>query len=878
MLALSLSVVASLLYAASAQLPTLPIAPSLTGWAQAGSAACGKAYCGDIRAVLSLTPSDISGNAATVQVFWRRRDPNPQNKSLIVTDASGAALTVTAAAIASDCGVVTFSRAGLSPGTYYLYYLPFNQGSGGAWLTFNWQGCSDTSADESNICVQGRRLAGGDMCAAATAAAAPVVRLETRNAFNSFTDMELLATAGEAGATAAALAALPAPAPWVGVFPETRDRPVRVFDPLLTPGRPIIPSRWALGGGGPQPTATPSLTVTGAPGEWVAVQLGLWAYAGPVANVSYSATPFGALPASAFTVINLEGSDVYGIPFVNPAYALGAGAVGSLWCGLLLPPSAAPGDYAGTVTLTSPGRPGIAVRLTFTVLPGVAPVPFGGAGNLTAFTRLPWLNSQRGLEDTVPQPFVAMNAGPGGGGAAFSVASLNKVIEVGPNGLPMAITSTYKRVRKGVPSPVQHSVLQAPVEFTLLDAAGAPPTGPPAITSPAALYSTSNSSLKWGAQWALAFASGARAVLSGNFSFDFTSYLNAAITITNPSATAPLALGDVQLTVAMPPSMAAYIVGMDNGGAQGREYVDRQWRWTPTTGANKLWWGRPEAGLLLNLKGEGIEWDSPMFGADYPVVPFLPPTWAGVAQASGAYGVNVTSGTAVAFSGPRTLAPGESVRFLFDLALTPSKPQDWTRHWATRTRQLGYDVPYASPQAVAAMGVTVVTLHQGTPGIVNGSLINPWINYPFGSDVTPLLTNFTAQANALGVAVKFYYTIRELSARAAEMFALFAMQGEILVDQNPYTIVQPGYGHQWDNHGGAAYLHQHYGSHYGACWQQAESNGEVDPSMCSRGVSRLFNFYVEGLYWSFMQPPYINGIYCASALACPLPLSPPLAP
>jgi hypothetical protein len=88
------------------------------------------------------------------------------------------------------------------------------------------------------------------------------------------------------------------------------------------------------------------------------------------------------------------------------------------------------------------------------------------------------------------------------------------------------------------------------------------------------------------------------------------------------------------------------------------------------------------------------------------------------------YGVNLTAGTAVAFSGPRTLAPGESVVFRFDLAITPSKPQDWTRHWATRTRQLGYDVPYASPQAVSDMGVTVVTLHQGTPGIVNGSLIS----------------------------------------------------------------------------------------------------------------------------------------------------------
>ena len=111
------------------------------------------------------------------------------------------------------------------------------------------------------------------------------------------------------------------------------------------------------------------------------------------------------------------------------------------------------------------------------------------------------------------------------------------------------------------------------------------------------------------------------------------------------------------------------------------------------------------------------------------------------------------------------------------------------------------------------MGVTVVTLHQGTPGVVNGSLINPWINYPFLDDTVPLLTNYSAQANALGMGVKMYYTIRELSARAVEMFAFKAMQGEILVDEDPYTIVQPGYAHAWNTHGGAAYLHQHMVTH-----------------------------------------------------------------
>ena len=87
------------------------------------------------------------------------------------------------------------------------------------------------------------------------------------------------------------------------------------------------------------------------------------------------------------------------------------------------------------------------------------------------------------------------------------------------------------------------------------------------------------------------------------------------------------------------------------------------------------------------------------------------------------------------------------------------------------------------------------------------------------------------------------------------------MQGEIFLDQDPYIVVQPGYSHAWNAHGGSAHLHEHLVTHYAACWQQSLSNGEWDPSVCDIGVSRLFNYYVEGLWWSITQPPYINGVY-----------------
>ena len=222
---------------------------------------------------------------------------------------------------------------------------------------------------------------------------------------------------------------------------------------------------------------------------------------------------------------------------------------------------------------------------------------------------------------------------------------------------------------------------------------------------------------------------------------------------------------------------------------------------------------------------------------------------------------NIVGGNVTTPTGPRTINTNEGVHFLFDLALTPSKRVDQALHWKTRSVQVGYGTDYLTPQAVKGMGATVVTLHQGIQGIVNGSMVNPYISYPFGDDVVPLLTNYTSQANALGMATKFYYTIRELSTRATESFAFLAQQGELFLDQDPYLVVQPGYGQDWDQHGGSAYLHQHMVSHYAACWQAQLSNGEWDPSACDHGISRLFNFYLEGLWWSFSQPPYINGVY-----------------
>ena len=126
--------------------------------------------------------------------------------------------------------------------------------------------------------------------------------------------------------------------------------------------------------------------------------------------------------------------------------------------------------------------------------------------------------------------------------------------------------------------------------------------------------------------------------------------------------------------------------------------------------------------------------------ADFPVVPFVPNTWGGADALPevrlAPYGAAIShwdashvspqnnpngatasaAGVFQATSGPRTLAPAASspppLVYLFDVALTPSKQVNWTRHWHTRAIQVGYGTDYISPQDVAAQGATVVTLHQ----------------------------------------------------------------------------------------------------------------------------------------------------------------------
>ena len=160
--------------------------------------------------------------------------------------------------------------------------------------------------------------------------------------------------------------------------------------------------------------------------------------------------------------------------------------------------------------------------------------------------------------------------------------------------------------------------------------------------------------------------------------------------------------------------------------------------------------------------------------------------------------------------------------------VTPFKPIDTDAQWRTR-----FYHRYAPLDEIAAAGANVVNVHHATP-------VNPWINYPFLRPAE--MKAYVDEAHARGMKVKIYYTVRELSNRAPELWALRSLGHEVFA-------AGPGGGWSW--------LQEHVGADYIAGWFVPELE---DAALVTSGMSRWHNYYVEGLDW-LARNVGIDGLY-----------------
>jgi hypothetical protein len=272
--------------------------------------------------------------------------------------------------------------------------------------------------------------------------------------------------------------------------------------------------------------------------------------------------------------------------------------------------------------------------------------------------------------------------------------------------------------------------------------------------------------------------------------------------------------------------VAQYMMGLNLKGC--KIPVAYNWKWDVAhKNQDGAWIGTINAGLQFSLRDQ--HYTRPLntnFYLEKPLV--LPTSWGN----GGSGGINISSHAKSIvvenYSGARSMKKGDTLYYNFNLMITPFHPINTEQQWTLR-----FYHHYNNVDTIKATGATVINIHHGTP-------INPYINYPFIAHTA--MKDYIDSAHQLGLKVKIYNTVRELSNSAYEIFPLRSLGHEV---------------YSGGNGGGYSWLQEHLSNDYIAGWYVPEVK---DAAVVNSGMSRWHNYYVEGMNW-LVDNVGIDGIY-----------------
>ena len=736
---------------------------------------------GNHRVVLRV--SDAT-DAVRIRIPWRRRDQSPEAKAIIIVDAATnePVTHIARFEIGRESGDIGFQPVS-GPGLYYVYYLPFINTGRVNYPTITYP----QAPPATDSAWLDRVTAERD-----TLPMAAIVAFEAADEFNRFTEMEVIATEAEVDVLLATY-----PHANYFVFPEDRAHVIRMTDDL--------PQRWI--------TAKPGQTLRGEAlrGEFYTFQLGVFAARQAAMNVHlvfsdlHAEDGFTAIPAAALRCFNLAGVSWDGRDF-QKVLTISMGKVQTLWCGLDVPEDIAVGEYRGTITISAQNASSTTIAIHVTVLPDQ--IVDHGDNEMNRLSRLRWLDSRIALDDEVVAPFTPMIV------QGNTVGILGREVKIGPNGLPQQITSRFAPEITHLID-AGRDVLSAPLVLLIES-----PNGAALPWTHAGVVFTSQTPGR--VTWEATSVAGVidahvRAVMECDGNIEYTMALRAGESCE---------LNDVRLEIPVAGDVAKYSMGLGlKGGIIPGEYI---WQWDVSKNQDGAWIGDVNAGLQFTLKDECYE--RPLNTNFYQLKPLvMPSSWYNDGRGS----INMHAQDAQTYivkcsSGQRTFKAGETLYYNVRLLITPFKPIDTNAQWSTR-----FYHRYSPLDTVASAGANTINVHHATP-------VNPYINYPFFRNDD--LKAYVDAAHARDMKMKLYYTVRELTNRAPELFALRSLGDEVLTRG-------PG--------GGWAWLQEHLGEDYIAGWFVPELQ---DAAVINSGMSRWLNFYLEGLDW-LARHIGIDGLY-----------------
>jgi hypothetical protein len=487
-------------------------------------------------------------DAVRLHLPWRRRDPAPEKKNVLVVDAAGKTVSNRIAVrINREFGDVVFQAD--AAGEYFVYYMPFTE------KAVDWNYSMEYSAPQSTADsawlkrngLSSAQLGDGRWRALPEA---KVREFQTWNTFHRCDPMEVIATEAETRQ----LVAVHSGRPYL-LFPEDRQYPIRMSDDL--------PSRWIRRG--------PSDEFHGEAcrGEFYVFQVGVFAAREAIDDLTADVGDLRpergpAIPATAFHAFNFGGTDWLGRPMKLRLH-VPRGKVAALWFGVQIPVTAEPGPYQATLALRAKGSDVSPVRLKIDVLPQT--LPDGGVSDLWRLARLKWLDSTIALDDEIVAPYTPLST------SGTRAECLGRTVTFAETGLLQSITSGRREV------------LAAPVAVLVDTGRGmvAWTGGRPALTQPAP-----------GAVLCQSQSAGSHLTMTCRAKMEFDGYIGYRVRLT---ADRTVQLKDIRLEVPLRRDLATYMMGLGRrGGYRPKQWRDRQ-------GPKMVWLGDVDAGLQCRFQG-----------------------------------------------------------------------------------------------------------------------------------------------------------------------------------------------------------------------------------------------------------------------------------
>ncbi len=743
---------------------------------------------GNHRAIVEVTDDT---DAVLANIVWRRRDKYPENKAVIIIDenTNKKINNKVRIEINREYGKIVFQPESGS-GRYYFYYLPYMQEGRSNYPTVTYRE-PDNNADLSWLEKHNLSDKSNLNENAAMLPEAAVVEFQSIDSFNSFYPMEVIATQSEVNELLAQHSAES-----YLLFPEGRKYPIRMNDDL--------PLRWIQNG------AVVNFSGKASRGEFYAFQVGVFSIQEDIEDIQVDFTGLQnssnevKIPASGFSSFNTEGINWDGNPF-DRTCSVKSGKVQAMWFGIQIPKEIKSSKYNGILTIKPDGLPEKEIEITIDVSNEV--LEDAGDSEPWKHSRMRWLNSTMGFDDEIVPPFTPVEI------IENKINILGRQLELNSKGLPEKIRSYFTPEVTKV-SETTNDILSSSVQFIILN--------------------SRNNRLNWQnngvnftkqaagiAEWNSENTAGPINI-SINGSLEFDGYAKFKVKMTTSET---INLNDIRLEIPMTRDAAKYILGFgEKGGTRPRNL---SWKWDVTKHQEGAWLGNVNKGIHFILRDD--KYSRPLNTNFYQAKPLvMPKSWYN----EGLGGCNITesrnSVQVRAYSGKRTLNPGEELYFNFNLMITPFKPLDTNAQWSTR-----FFHRFKPVDSVAVTGANTINVHHANEA-------NPYINYPFIA--TKEMKAYVDEAHAKGMKVKIYNTIRELSNRAPEIFAIRSLGSEIFSE---------GAG------GGFSWLQEHLGKNYIAAWFVPHLK---DAAIINSGMSRWHNYYIEGLDW-LTKNIEIDGLY-----------------